>query len=70
MHRPAGTRYSTAITRLREFGTGNKEHQQIIEQTEAFLNAYGLSRFAPFPYSPADLPIKELAGYRRRRGTR
>ncbi|HBX2882221.1 TPA: DUF927 domain-containing protein, partial [Klebsiella pneumoniae] len=27
---------------LREFGTGNKEHQQIIEQTEAFLNAYGL----------------------------
>ncbi|HBV0667511.1 TPA: DUF927 domain-containing protein, partial [Klebsiella pneumoniae] len=31
---------------LREFGTGNKEHQQIIEQTEAFLNAYGLSRFA------------------------
>lgn len=50
---------------LREFGTGNKEHQQIIEQTEAFLNAYGLSRFAPFPYSPADLPIKELAGYRR-----
>lgn len=55
--------------RLREFGTGNKEHQQIIEQTEAFLNAYGLSRFAPF-HSPADLPIKELAGYRRRRGTR
>ncbi|WP_232553139.1 TOPRIM and DUF927 domain-containing protein [Klebsiella michiganensis] len=51
---------------LREFGTGNKEHQQIIEQTEAFLNAYGLSRFAPFPYSPADLPIKELAGYRQR----
>ena len=55
---------------LREFGTGNKEHQQIIEQTEAFLNAYGLSRFAPFPYSPADLPIKELAGYRRREGER
>lgn len=48
------------------FGTGNKEHQQIIEQTEAFLNAYGLSRFAPFPYSPADLPIKDLAGYRQR----
>ncbi|KMK44131.1 TOPRIM and DUF927 domain-containing protein [Pluralibacter gergoviae] len=55
---------------LREFGTGNKEHQQIIEQTEAFLNAYGLSRFAPFPYSAADLPIKELAGYRRREGER
>ena len=51
---------------VREFGTGNKEHQQIIEQTEAFLNAHGLSRFAPFPYSPADLPIKDLAGYRQR----
>ncbi|EAX3722625.1 DUF927 domain-containing protein [Salmonella enterica] len=51
---------------LRDFGTGNKEHQQIIEQTEAFLNAYGLSRFAPFPYSPADLPIRDLAGYRQR----
>jgi putative DNA primase/helicase len=30
---------------LREFGTGNKEHQQIIEQTD--LNAHGLSRYAP-----------------------
>ena len=51
---------------LKEFGTGNKEHQQIIEQAEAFLNAYGLSRFAPLPYSPQDLPIRELAGYRQR----
>lgn len=51
---------------LREFGTGNKEHQQIIEQTEAFLNAHGLSRFAPFPYSVADLPIRDLAGYRQK----
>ncbi|WP_329798889.1 DUF927 domain-containing protein [Klebsiella quasipneumoniae] len=51
---------------LKEFGTGNKEHQQIIEQAEAFLNAYGLSRFAPLPYSPSDLPIKDLAGYRQR----
>lgn len=53
---------------LREFGTGNKEHQQIVEQTEAFLNAHGLSRFAPFPYNPADLPIRDLAGYRQRGG--
>ncbi len=37
---------------VKEFGTGNKEHQQIIEQCEAFLNAYGLSRFAPLPYDP------------------
>lgn len=51
---------------LKEFGMGNKEHQQIIEQAEAFLNAYGLSRFAPLPYSPSDLPIKDLAGYRQR----
>lgn len=51
---------------LKEFGTGNKEHQQIIEQTEAFLNAYGLSRFAPLPYSYADMPVKDLAGYRQK----
>lgn len=49
---------------LMEFGTGNKEHQQIIEQVEAFLNSYGLSRFAPLPYDPTTLPIKNLAGYR------
>ncbi|WP_314139853.1 DUF927 domain-containing protein [Buttiauxella noackiae] len=48
------------------FGTGNKDHQQIIEQCEAFLNAHGLSRFAPFPYSPADMPIRDLAGYRQK----
>ena len=53
---------------VREFGTGNKEHQQIIEQTEAFLNAHGLSRFAPFPYDPGSLPITNLAGYRQKGG--
>ncbi|HBU6151618.1 TPA: DUF927 domain-containing protein [Klebsiella variicola] len=53
---------------LREFGTGNKEHQQIIEQTEAFLNAYGMSRFAPFPYDPTSLPISNMAGYRQKGG--
>ncbi|WNI84419.1 DUF927 domain-containing protein [Citrobacter portucalensis] len=51
---------------VREFGTGNKEHQQIIEQTEAFLNAYGLSRYAPLGYDPRDLPIRDLAGYRKK----
>ncbi|NDO80214.1 DNA primase [Citrobacter sp. NCU1] len=49
---------------VKEFGTGNKEHQQIIEQAEAFLNAYGMSRFAPLNYDPRDLPISELMGYR------
>lgn len=50
---------------VKEFGTGNKEHQQIIEQCEAFLNAYGYSRYLPYPETDArDLPIKELAGYR------
>ncbi|MBM7342724.1 TOPRIM and DUF927 domain-containing protein [Pantoea coffeiphila] len=49
---------------VREFGTGNKEHQQIIEQCEAFLNAHGLSRYAPFPYDPAGMPIRDQAGYR------
>lgn len=51
---------------LCEFGTGNKEHQQIIEQTEAFLNAHGLSRYAPLGYDPRDLPIRDLAGYRKK----
>lgn len=51
---------------VREFGTGNKEHQQIIEQTEAFLNAHGLSRYAPLGYDPRDLPIRDLAGYRKK----
>ncbi|CAO97468.1 TOPRIM and DUF927 domain-containing protein [Erwinia tasmaniensis] len=53
---------------VREFGTGNKEHQQIIAQAEAFLNAHGLSRYAPFPYDPAALPIRDLAGYRTKGG--
>ncbi|HCJ1011539.1 TPA: DUF927 domain-containing protein [Salmonella enterica] len=51
-----------------EFGTGSKEQQQIIAQCEAFLNAYGFSRFAPLPYDPRDLPIKDLAGYRQKKG--
>lgn len=49
---------------VREFGTGNREHRQIIEQTEAFLNAHGRSRYAPLPWSPQDLPVRDLAGYR------
>ncbi|QXZ21575.1 DUF927 domain-containing protein [Lelliottia amnigena] len=52
---------------IHEFGTGNKEHQQIIEQCEAFLNAHGISRFAPIPYSNADFPIQNLAGYRHKK---
>lgn len=54
---------------VKEFGTGNKEHQQILEQCEAFLNAHGLSRFAPLPYDPASLPIRDLAGYRKRKSS-
>ncbi|AMG66546.1 TOPRIM and DUF927 domain-containing protein [Providencia stuartii] len=49
-----------------EFGTGNKEVEQIKEQAEAFLNAYGLSRYAPLPYDERDLPIRDLAGYRQK----
>lgn len=50
---------------VKEFGTGNKEHQQIIEQCEAFLTTYGFSRYLPYPNSDErDFPIKELAGYR------
>lgn len=48
-----------------EFGTGSKEHQQIIAQCEAFLNRFGFSRYLPYPDTdPRDLPIKDLAGYR------
>ena len=50
---------------VREFGTGNKEYQQIIEQCESFLTAYGFSRYLPYPEPcERDLPIRELAGYR------
>lgn len=28
-----------------------------LKQCEAFLNAYGMSRFAPLDYEPCDLPI-------------
>ncbi|EMS1340518.1 DUF927 domain-containing protein [Salmonella enterica] len=50
---------------VKEFGTGNKEHQQIVEQAEAFLTTFGFSRYLPYPASDErDLPIKELAGYR------
>ncbi|WP_440867562.1 DUF927 domain-containing protein [Symbiopectobacterium purcellii] len=46
------------------FGTGNKECEQIIEQAEAFLSAYGMSRFAPLDYNEQALIIPNLAGYR------
>ncbi|WP_265576086.1 DUF927 domain-containing protein [Proteus sp. CD3] len=49
---------------LAEFGTGNKEIEQITEQALAFLNAYGISRYAPLPYDERD-----LAGYRERKGS-
>ncbi|CDM90056.1 TOPRIM and DUF927 domain-containing protein [Xenorhabdus bovienii] len=51
-----------------EFGTGNKEFEQIAEQTMAFLSTYGMSRYAPLPYDERDLPIRELAGYREKKG--
>ena len=53
---------------LAEFGTGNKEIEQMAEQAIAFLNTYGMSRFAPLPYDERDLPIKDLAGYREKAG--
>ncbi|EMM4083552.1 DUF927 domain-containing protein [Shigella flexneri] len=49
---------------VKEFGTGNKEHQQIAEQAVAFLNAWGMSKFALVDYDPRDLHIGELMGYR------
>ncbi|MBO8263812.1 DUF927 domain-containing protein [Proteus mirabilis] len=49
---------------IAEFGTGNKEIEQIKDQAIAFLSTYGMSRFAPLPYDEQSLPIRELAGYR------
>ncbi|WP_340618336.1 DUF927 domain-containing protein [Xenorhabdus entomophaga] len=51
-----------------EFGTGNKELEQIVEQAVSFLNAHGMSRYAPLPYDERDLPIRDLAGYREKKG--
>ncbi|CDM89230.1 TOPRIM and DUF927 domain-containing protein [Xenorhabdus bovienii] len=51
-----------------EFGTGNKEFEQIVEQAVSFLNAHGMSRYAPLPYDERDLPIRDLAGYREKKG--
>lgn len=53
---------------LAEFGTGNKEIEQIVEQATAFLNTYGMSRYAPLPYDERDMPVRDLAGYRERKG--
>lgn len=46
------------------FGTSNKEYEQIIEQAEAFLSAFGMSRFATLDYNEQALIIPNLAGYR------
>lgn len=51
---------------VKEFGTGNREFKQMVEQAEAFLSSFGFSRYLPYPNSDErDLPIKDLAGYRR-----
>lgn len=50
---------------VNEFGMQNREAKAWIEQTEAFLQRYGYSRYMPHPNAdPRDLPIKDLAGYR------
>ncbi|ENP4450219.1 DUF927 domain-containing protein, partial [Escherichia coli] len=51
---------------VKEFGTGNREFKQMVEQAEAFLASFGFSRYLPWPNTDErDLPIKELAGYRK-----
>lgn len=50
---------------VNEFGMGNREGKAWVEQTEAFLQRFGFSRYLPYPNTdPRDLPIKDLAGYR------
>ncbi|EKS6887242.1 hypothetical protein QCH21_001537 [Enterobacter bugandensis] len=47
------------------FGTGNKEHEQIIEQATAFLMANSISRFIPVDFDElSQLNVHSLAGYK------
>ncbi|EAP0944964.1 DUF927 domain-containing protein [Salmonella enterica] len=48
-----------------EFGTGNKEHEQIIEQATAFLMSNSISRFVPVDFDElSQLSVHNLAGYK------
>ena len=48
-----------------EFGTGNKEDEQIVEQATAFLMANGISRFIPIDFEEmSQLNVHNLAGYK------
>lgn len=50
---------------IAEFGTGNKEHEQIIEQATAFLMANSISRFIPVDFDErSQLNVHSLAGYK------
>ena len=50
---------------IAEFGTGNKEHEQIIEQATAFLMANSVSRFIPVDFDElSQLNVHNLAGYK------
>ncbi|WP_409339890.1 DUF927 domain-containing protein [Lelliottia wanjuensis] len=50
---------------IAEFGTGNKEHEQIIEQATAFLMANSISRFIPVDFDElSQLNVHNLAGYK------
>ncbi|EFJ8467096.1 DUF927 domain-containing protein [Escherichia coli] len=48
-----------------EFGTGNKENEQIIEQATSFLTANSISRFVPVDFDElSQMSIHNLAGYK------
>lgn len=52
---------------IAEFGTGNKEHEQIIEQATAFLMANSIGRFIPVDFDElSQLNVHNLAGYKDR----
>lgn len=54
---------------IAEFGTGNKEHEQIIEQATAFLMANSISRFIPVDFDElGQLNVHNLAGYKDKGG--
>lgn len=49
---------------VKEFGTGNREHEQVIEQAKSFLIANSLDRFIPVDFDELSrISVHNLAGY-------
>lgn len=49
---------------LAEFGTGDKEINQIVEQVAGYLQRFGAGRFTSYPFDPNEREPTDKAGYR------